>query len=296
MGLFDMLARKPMTAKELSVSAKLYPPAVNAWCAGALAYGLIISKASGSLQLRRKMAQFLIEKSNPNYLGGQFSYLALRSLEYGAMEDLFRRGEVRSMSTGTFAVDEATHWDHYAFLRAVPQNKRLEKLLAGGCMVADIGCGSGSLITKLCDRYPKSEYYGIDPLREAVVAARKALRGRPATIDRGKAEYMRFREKFDVVYLGESLYAASQKEKVVLNCWRSLKRGGMIAVVEGLVPSRIAGPDDLLIMGMQMDFALQGHAFMSKKELSTLLNRAGFKAIAFRPLGGSVYLAIASKS
>lgn len=295
MGLFDLLAKKPMTTKELAVSARLYQPAVDAWCSGALAYGLITSKSGGDLWLSREMAHLLTEKSHASYLGGQFSYLALRSLEYGAMGDLFRRGIVRSVPSSPLPIEEATHWDHYAFLRALSENKRIEMLLTKGCTLADIGCGTGSLIMKLCERYPKSEYYGLDPSAQAVAIARKALKGRPSVIDRGRAEDMRFCEKFDVIYLGESLYAASEKEEVLVNCWRSLKHGGIIAVVEGLIPNRIASAEDLLIMGMQIDFALQGHAFMSKKELSKLLNRAGFNAIRFKALGGSVYLAIARK-
>ena len=51
----------------------------------------------------------------------------------------------------------------------------------------------------------------------------------------------------------------------------------------------------MIIMGMQIDFALQGHRFMKKRELATLLKGAGMKELEFKQLGGSVYLAIARK-
>jgi hypothetical protein len=47
-------------------------------------------------------------------------------------------------------------------------------------------------------------------------------------------------------------------------------------------------------MGMQLDFALQGHKFMNKKEVTRLLNK-GFSKPDFKHLGGNVYLVSAMK-
>ena len=103
---------------------------------------------------------------------------------------------------------------------------------------------------------------------------------------------MKFEQEFDLAYLGESLYAALDKQKVVSNCRRALKKGGTIAVVEGLLPDR-QNDENRLIVGMQLDFALQGYQFMRRPELVQLLRRAGFTKIRLSDLGGAVYLATA---
>jgi hypothetical protein len=46
-------------------------------------------------------------------------------------------------------------------------------------------------------------------------------------------------------------------------------------------------------MGMQLDFALQGYRFMTRKEIVRLLRK--FTGVRFEDLGGSVYLVTATK-
>ena len=85
MRLFDHLDTNPMSVEELITNTKLYPAAVRAWCSAAQAYQLIVPK-NGKLQMKKQVKRILVDKTNSEYLGGQFSYLALRSLEYGAFE------------------------------------------------------------------------------------------------------------------------------------------------------------------------------------------------------------------
>lgn len=99
MRLFDHLDASPMFIEELITSTRLYPTAVRAWCSAAQAYRLIIAK-NGKLQMKKQVRRILVDKTSPDYLGGQLSYLALRSQGYGAFEELFRDGKTRkTMST-----------------------------------------------------------------------------------------------------------------------------------------------------------------------------------------------------
>lgn len=294
-GLFDGLARKSMKPSDLASASGLYLPAVEAWCSAATAYGFIEKKAGGKLSLPKRMKDILVDNTHSDYLGGQFTYLALRSLEYGGLQDLFKYGKTRQMSRTFEAIEEATHWDHYSFIRAIRKSDRLHMKLSRGCSFADIGCGTGSLISKLCRSYPKSRYYGIDPDERAVVSAREALTGKPATIVKLKGERLRLTEEFDIVYLGESLYAAEDKSVFLANCYRSLKKGGTLLILEGLLTEGNPTKDDLLIKGMQIDFALQGHKFMTRHELELILRDTGLRDLRFNLLGGSAYLVSARK-
>ncbi len=293
MGLLERIASSPLSSKQLASSAGLHPPTVQAWCSAAVSYGFL-GRKNDMLYLKPGIKALLLDKKNPDYLGGQFSYLALRSLEYDHLADLFRFGKTRGMSSTTLrAIEQATDWDHYAFLASIRRNKRLHRVLTNGCKMLDVGCGTGSLLSKMKAAYPKSIFTGIDPSEKAVAIARKK-NVKQTRIIKQAGERMSFEGEFDVIYLGESLYAAKDKRKVVSNCQRALKRGGTIAIVEGLLQeSNLQSDDNRLIMGMQLDFALQGHSFMTRKEMEKLLGK--FSKVHFEELGGSVYLVTATK-
>ncbi|MDQ3836640.1 MAG: class I SAM-dependent methyltransferase, partial [Thermoproteota archaeon] len=172
MRLFDHIATRPMSMEELIGTTKFYPTAVRAWCIAAQSYRFIITK-QGKLHLKNQMKHMLIDKSSKDYVGGQFSYLALRSLEYTAFEKLFKFGRTTKMSNSLDAVQQATDWDHYAFLATARDNKKLYGLLSRGCWLLDVGCGTGSMISKLQTQYPRSTFVGIDPSIKAILSARK---------------------------------------------------------------------------------------------------------------------------
>jgi ubiquinone/menaquinone biosynthesis C-methylase UbiE len=295
MKLLERLSAHPMTIDELIFTTRLYSPAVRAWCSAAYSYGLI-TKKKGKLRLKKQMKAMLVDKTSPHYLCGQFSYLALRSLEYGAFEELFNSGKTRKMTSSALtAIEQATEWDHYVFLATVRRHRKLHEVLSKGGRLLDVGCGTGSLLTKMLKKYPKSSFVGIDPSEKAVAMAHKIADGKPITITKQAGESMKFANEFDIVYLGEALYAARNKKKVISNCWRALKKEGTIAILEGLLPKSPYGPSATqLIMGMQLDFALHGHKFMTKKEITILLNRR-FSRVRFEDLGGHVHLITATK-
>lgn len=290
-GLFEAIASRPVGSDKLAGQKNLDNNAVGAWCSAAESLGFLKRKGK-KFYLPASMKEILLEKQSPLYLGGQFSYLALRSLDYGALEDLIRAGRTREMSSSFDAIVEATDWDHHAFLSAAKKGK-LHKMLSTGCRVLDVGCGTGTFIEKLLQAYPHSSFVGVEP-SDAVHKAMDMAAGKPVEILRQKGEDMAFANEFDLVYLGESLYAASDKQAIASNCFSALKKGGTIAIVEGLLPGRV-DDESRLIMGMQLDFALQGFRFMTRKEISSLLKGAGFGRVAFTDFGGSLYLVTAQK-
>lgn len=292
--LFHQLSDRPMTIEELIIATKLYPAAVRAWCTAAQAYQFLAIK-DGKLQIEEEMRHILIDKDRPDYLGGQFSYLALRSLTYGHFEEFFKTGKRKNTSLTVQAVEQATEWDHYAILATARRQKKLHSIMSKGCRLLDVGCGTGSLLAKINEEYPRSRLVGIDPSSKALSLARRTMSGKQVTLQNMSAESMKFAEEFEIVFLCESLYTAKDKRRFVLNCWRALKNLGIIVIVEGVLPeSKHDYTASKLIMGMQLDFALQGHKFMSKKEIRSLL-KSKFSRIQFQDLGGNVCLVTAIK-
>ena len=295
LGLFGQIARAPTSAAGLAKKTGMDAGAVAAWCSAAEALGFVQEKG-GKLCMSKKMQEILLDGKSPDYLGGQFSYIAMRSLEYGGLEDLFRSGARRDMAATFDAIEQATDWDHNAFLIAIKKDARkLHAMLSKGCRVLDVGCGTGTFIEKLWKAYPRSAFVGIEPSETAVHKAMEMAAGKPVEILKQQGEGMSFEQEFDLAYLGESLYAGSNKQAIISNCYRALKKGGAIAVVEGLLPEKV-DDEGRLIMGMQLDFALQGYRFMAKKEMASLLSTAGFARMSFHDFGGSLFLITAWKS
>jgi len=289
-GLFAAIASRPVKSDKLAEQKNFDQNAVRTWCSAAESLGFL-KRRGKKFYLPGRMKEILLEKKSPLYLGGQFSYLALRSLDYGTLEDLVRTGRTRGMSSFD-AIVEATDWDHHAFLSAAKRGK-LHRMLSSGCRVLDVGCGTGTFIEKLLQAYPHSSFVGVEP-SDAVHKAMEMAAGKSVEILRQTGEQMAFESEFDLVYLGESLYAAADKQAIVSNCFSALKKGGTIAIVEGLLPDKVDN-ETQLIMGMQLDFALQGFSFMTRKEIMSLLKGAGFAKVTFADFGGSLYLVAAEK-
>jgi len=297
--LFKSIALSgPISPQVLARKAHLFAPAVKAWCSAAVCLGHLVEK-DGLISMPAEIKELVLDERSPYYVAGQFAYSALRSLEYGSFPELFSSGKARPPSSANTirAFEEVTSWDHYAFLDAIKTgDKKLQKMLRKGCKILDVGCGVGRFMQRVHAIYPRSEFTGIDPYADKIKEAKKNKMD--VTIMQGSGETMNFQKQFDLVYLGESLYLMHDKKRAVRNCYKALKKGGSIAILEGLLTEAKGCKtckENKMIMTMQLDFVLQGHEFMTKRQVTTLLKQAQFRNIKFIDLGVSFYLVTADK-
>ena len=266
-GLFDTLQRRPAN------------DAVRVWREAAQAMGLIVRKR-GRLAPAPGVPSLLLDSRHPDYLAGHLMFGALRSLDYDAMGELFKRG--RTLSAGSRprrneSIEEATHWDHVMFLRRLPRDVRSR--MERGCDVLELGCGTGKWLERMGREFPRSKFQGVDPDPDT---------GAPA----GYAETAGKTASADIVYMGEVLLLTDRK-KTLANCARVLRPGGHLLVLEGFIPERVSsGKWEAVLFAMQLDEALQGVRFMKRSELR--LPRE-FGRPRFVTLGGCVALAVAKR-
>jgi ubiquinone/menaquinone biosynthesis C-methylase UbiE len=319
-GLFRSLAscHHPISPTTLAKRMHLYVPAVRAWCSSAVCLGYLSenNNKDRKVMLPALVKDFVLREQSPYFVAGQFTYSALRSLEYDSFDELFLSGRAKPPSSPNTikAFEQVTSWDHYAAINAIKEsNKKLHKLLLKGCAVLDVGCGAGRFMQRMAAVYPKSEFTGIDPFADEIKKKRvkekeenrsKLWQNEKISIQKGSGETMDFQEEFDLVYLGESLYLMDDKQRALRNCYNALRKGGTIAILEGLLQdddnndnrSRISDENKKLVLTMQLDFVLQGHEFLTKKQLINLLKKeAKFNNIKFCNLGVSFYLITAEK-
>ena len=246
----------------------------------------------------------LVDEDDLRFLGGQFSYLALRSLDFGAFDALFRTGAVTGSGSLHLreASMEATRWDHTSFLRfLLPRVPGLASRLRDGARALDVGCGTGGWVLRMARAFPRSSFTGVDPDRTAIGIARgtaKAVGAGPRVRFRVGSGGGPMREpgSFDLVYLGEVLYGVEDKLRLLRNCRRALTQDGRLVIAEGLVaPARKSGdPAAQLVDAMGLEFALQGARFLKRSELVGLLREAGFRRVRFHDAGGGLWFIVAN--
>jgi len=304
-GLLQALADRdgPIRTRELARLCSLHEPAVATWCEAASSLR-ILARTGPRYSLPAKLRPLVALEDDPAYLGGQFSYLALRSLDYDAFDGLFRRGEVDRGAARhlTEASGEATTWDHTAFLTSLlPRVPGLLSLFETGARILDLGCGTGAWDLRVARRFPKSTFVGVDPDRAAIDAAKRHAEssrlGDRVAFVLGAGESIASLGPFDIIHLGEVLSAVAAKAEVLASCHRILRKGGCLVVAEGLIDER-SDPHEVtnqLIRAMGLDFALLGTRFFTRAELRTLLRDSGFARARFLHVGGGLWYAVASK-
>jgi len=294
-GIVQSLSEKADTPRHLAKSLRLQGRAVETWCEAAAALGLLTRTAQG-YALPQELRRFLTAEDDLEYLAGQFEYAAAMSLDYDHFDGLFRHGRALpalSRRRGTAAIEAATRWDHTAFLDvALPRWPHLRAHLVRGARVLDVGCGAGAWMVRTALRFPRSEFVGVDPDREALARARgpigrNDLGGRVST-KLAEAEDLNSKTFFDIAYLGEVLSQVRDPVQVLRRVRRALKPRAHLVLLEGLRPAR-PSPGDAIVVALQLDQILQGSRFFTRAELSALLRRGGFRSAGPLDLGGGLW-------
>jgi ubiquinone/menaquinone biosynthesis C-methylase UbiE len=100
--------------------------------------------------------------------------------------------------------------------------------------IADIGCGSGEITSRLAARYPQAELIGVDILASSVAHAREryaALAPR-VQFEEGDAFELKFaNEQFDLVVCRHMTQAVPEPQRVLAELHRICRPGGWVHVL-----------------------------------------------------------------
>ena len=101
----------------------------------------------------------------------------------------------------------------------------IKEYLKDGYAILDVGCGTGNLLLKLKELKKNFLLFGID---ESGTMIRRAKRKIPdASFFVSSAESLPFENnRFDFITTIDSFYYFKNKEKVISECYRTLKVGG----------------------------------------------------------------------
>ena len=180
LGLYRVLAEKPMLPHELAERTSTATRYVDEWLRGQAAGGYVEYDAqTGAYSLTPEQAFALTDPDGAVYAPGAFE-LALGALQSEQkVTDAFRTGN----GVGWHEHDEGVFSGCERFFRPgyaanlvaswLPALEDVEAKLRAGSRVADIGCGHGASTTLMARAYPRSTFSGSDYHEESIVQARK---------------------------------------------------------------------------------------------------------------------------
>jgi SAM-dependent methyltransferase len=287
LGLFQRLREagpNGLTADELGRRAGTEPVLAGRWAWGADAHDLV-EISDGRIRLPDDVARVLLDADRAEYLGGQFQFAAIASLDYGILPDVFRTGRPLPARPDRYraAIERLTLQDIGVFfhevLAALPQ---LVVALQPGARIMDIHCGGGRWLIAMARRFPGTLLTGVEFEPDSVMRARgnvasAALSDR-ITIEQGDVADVGRSDEVDLAYFQYALHGMRDAPAALRSAWRAIRPGGWLLALDWYLPS---DPEDLrsrlgeLIAGTQLDELVQGTRLVTRSEALGWFAEAG---------------------
>ncbi len=290
LGLFDALhdsGTRGLTAVELAARTGVEPSLAGRWAWGADAFSLV-ETVDGRIRIPGDVAAILLDAHRPEFLGGQFQFAAVSSLDYDRLPDVFRTGTSVLSRPDRYrvAIERLTVQDVAVFfeevLGAFPQ---LVADLRPGARAIDVHSGGGRWLIAMARRFPGLLLTGVEFEPDSVNRARAnvadaGLADRIA-VEQGSMLSVGHVAEADLVYFQYALHQLPDPVGTLRSAWTAVRPGGWLVVLDWYLPT---DPGDLrsaqgeLIAGVQLDEAMQG------TRLVTAVEALGWFAAAGLPM------------
>jgi SAM-dependent methyltransferase len=184
LGLYKGMAdSKPVTPAELAKKTGTAERNVREWLNANAASGYVVyDAATQTYTLPPEQALALAVENSPAFLPGAFQIISACFNDAPKVEEAFRTGKGmgwhehhHDLFHGTerffrpgYAANLVSSW--------IPAMTEMEKKLAAGAKVADIGCGLGASTILMAKQYPKSEFHGFDYHEGSIEMAKEAAK------------------------------------------------------------------------------------------------------------------------
>jgi 2-polyprenyl-3-methyl-5-hydroxy-6-metoxy-1,4-benzoquinol methylase len=239
-GLFDaMRDQPPITSAELASRARLDERYVREWLGAMLTAGVVsVDPRTMRFSLPQEHGAFLTREANADNLAAFTQYIALLgSVEDDIVECFKRGGGVPYERYGRFhavmAEDSGQSVLSSLETHILPLVPGLADRLAQGIRALDAGCGSGRVLNRLAEMFPKSRFVGMDLSEEAIrVAQKEAAAKRLGNVEFKAVDLSDFDqsaevEAFDFITTFDAVHDQAQPLAVLKGIHRALKHDGV---------------------------------------------------------------------
>jgi len=144
--------------------------------------------------------------------------------------------------------------------------------------ILDVGCGTGSLLALLGERFPEAALIGVDPAPNMLAQARSRFAARPVDLREAKAEELPFVDgSFDLVVTSNSFHHWADQVAGLREVRRVLRPNGRLVMT------------DPFAIGFRRWIKLLGWfgRMRSRPEMEAMLASAGMTAVEWRKAGSA---------
>lgn len=302
LGFFDALraARAAgLSSSELAARCGVEPSLTARWAWGADAHGLV-ETVDGRIQVPDDVARILLDADRPEFLGGQFQFAAVGSLDYDRLPEVFRTGRPAASRPDRYrvAIERLTVQDVAVFFEEVlGRFPQLVADLRPGSRCLDVHCGGGRWLVAMAQRFPGIRLVGVEFEPDSVARARATvaeagLADRIA-IEQGSMLAVGHPGEADLVYFQYALHQLPDPVGTLRSAWEAVRPGGWLVALDWYLPS---DPEELrtrhgeLIAGVQLDEMVQGTRLVTASEALGWFATAGLPVpeLVDLPSGASV--------
>jgi SAM-dependent methyltransferase len=309
-GLFDAMAEQPpSTVEQISEAAGISEPCLREWLKAMAKAGIVSHDPERSTyELPPEHAASLSRAASPN-LAALAEYVPL----LGAMEDRIVRsfekgGRIPYDARASFRelISKAAKESDRAVVATLvdsifPLAPGLVESLNRGIDVLDVGCGSGRGVNLMAWAFPRSRFWGYDPVERHV--DRAMWRAFELGLTNARFEVkdvadLKDADRFDVITDFDTVRGQPHPKEILQNIARALRPGGIFLMQEVAVSKEIDEsfglPADAPLYSItSMQRMAEGNersdALGSEQGLRSLLLEAGFDTATTRRLPHHVY-------
>lgn len=239
-GLFDTLRdQPPMTSHEIASRAGLNERYVREWLGAMVTAGVVeIDPTTERVSLPPEHAGFLTRAAGSDNIGVFSQYIALLGSVEDDIVECFKKGggvpyerfprflEVMTEDSGQSVLSSLES----EILSLIPD---LRPQLERGIRVLDLGCGSGHIITRAAELFPKSHFVGMDLSKQGIEVARQQAAGKGLrnvefiAVDLSDFDQKAEREAFDLVTTFDAVHDQAKPLNLLRGIHRTLKSSGV---------------------------------------------------------------------
>jgi 2-polyprenyl-3-methyl-5-hydroxy-6-metoxy-1,4-benzoquinol methylase len=304
-GLFDaMRDQPPRTSHEIAGRAGLHERYVREWLGAMVTSGVVtVDAQSLRYHLPPEHAAYLTRRAAADNLAVFAQYIALLGSVEDDIVECFRHGggvpyERFPRFHAVMAEDSGQSVLSSLESHILPLVPGLAAQLDRGARVLDAGCGSGRILNRLAELFPKSHFVGMDLSRDAIGAAREdASRRGLANVEFAVADLGDFDEtapagSFDLITTFDAVHDQARPLNLLKGIHRALKPEGIYLMqdIKGSshVRNNIGHPLGTLLYTvscmhcMTVSLAQGGEglgAMWGEEKTREYLQRAGFRAV-----------------
>lgn len=276
-----------LTAADLARRVDCAVAPVAGWIRAAHAAELI-ELAADRARVDADVASILLDDDRPEYLGGQFVWTVVASLDYEQLADYFRTGTPVARRPPRFhqAIEALTAQDIAVFFQeGLAQMPQLAADLSRGAHVLDLACGGGRWLVAIARRFPAVTAVGTEFEPDSVARARQHVEdaGLPdrVRIDERQPTDLPPDERFDLVYCQDALHELADPPAALAAAWSAVAPGGRLVVLDWCLPEQPETSRTLygeLLWSVNLDELFQGTRLFTYDDFMRLFDQAGLPA------------------